>query len=137
MNKLLEHQLRSHNYKVTPPRVELFALLQNGPATPKELADTLSPRVDRASTYRTIALFEQLGVIHHLVLGGKRVIELTDTFSRHHHHLSCTRCGTIEAIDDPALETSLHAMIDSHGFSAQAHTIEVSGTCASCTGATR
>ena len=133
MEELFERHLRANHYKITPPRSQVFTVLQKfAPLTPKEVADGLSARVDRASTYRTISLFEKLGIIHHLVLGGRRVIELTDNFSRHHHHLTCTRCGAIQSVHDEHLEQQLHNMIDSYGFEARSHTIEVSGICHTC-----
>lgn len=133
MDSALGRHLRRHHVKITTPRRAVAATLQaTGPASIKQLADRLHGQVDQASVYRTVALFERLGVIHHLVLGGRRVIELTDVFSHHHHHLTCTNCGRIQAISDDRLERSLHALVASHGFIAHSHTLEVSGLCRDC-----
>jgi Fur family ferric uptake transcriptional regulator len=133
MDNLFERHLRHHNVKLTPPRRRVFQVLQAaGPLPTKELIAQVGGAVDRASIYRTLQLFEELGVIHHLILGGRKVVELTDSFSHHHHHLSCARCGKLQSVHDERLETALQRLVEAHGFDARGHLIEVSGLCRDC-----
>ena len=90
-------------------------------------------KVDRASVYRTIQLFEQLGVVQRLQIGWKYKLELSDKFSTHHHHLSCVKCGSTIAIDeDAALEQRMRLLAKQHGFLPQDHQLEIRGLCESC-----
>jgi len=90
-------------------------------------------KVDRASVYRTIQLFEQLGVVQRLQIGWKYKLELSDKFSAHHHHLSCVQCGRTIAIDeDTALEKRMRLLASAYGFLPQGHQLEIRGLCEAC-----
>ena len=82
--------------------------------------------IDRASVYRTVALFEQLGIVQRLQMGWKYRLELSDDFHEHHHHLHCVSCGQTTALpEDNELEKSLHAMAQAHNFQLQSHQLEL------------
>jgi Fur family ferric uptake transcriptional regulator len=55
-----------------------------------------------------------------------------DAGSTHHHHLVCRNCGRAEEIEGPTIETWAAAVARKHGYSAVDHTVELFGTCASC-----
>ncbi len=89
---------------------------------------------DRASVYRTLALFEKLGIIQRLHIGWKYKLELTDRFTHHHHHLSCVSCGKVFTLQaDHTLEARLQALAVANNFVAQDHQIEIRGLCSDCT----
>lgn len=135
MSEELKHHLRGSGLKVTAPRLAVFSFLeQNDPSTVSAVIEHHSEQIDRASIYRTVALFRKLGIIQDIVAGGKRMIELTDTFGSHHHHLSCLQCGKSKAVDDHALESDLARIADKNGFRPVSHQIEMSGICADCQG---
>lgn len=129
----LEQALRQHNQSVTGPRLAVFDYLSNrGPVGTFELVSECLDRADRASIYRTLALFRQLGVIQDMVVGGRKVIELSDSYSGHHHHLYCTSCGKSVDLTDQVIERRITSLADSHGFKSTSHQIEVSGLCGNC-----
>lgn len=98
-----------------------------------EIIAACAGQTDRASVYRSIALFEQLGIVHRLHIGWKYKIELTDVFSHHHHHLACSRCGTVIPLtEDDELESMLSQLAASHNFQAQSHQLEIRGLCVRC-----
>lgn len=89
--------------------------------------------LDRASLYRTVSLFERLGIVQRLYIGWKYKVELSDIFSHHHHHISCLGCGKIVAITEEAeIEQLISNIAAQHGFNAQGHQLEVRGYCATC-----
>ena len=51
----------------------------------------------------------------------------------HHHHLVCRSCGRSVEIEGPEVEAWAGRVAVRHGFSAVTHTVEVFGTCRSCT----
>src|ERR1700709_2400788 len=89
------------------PRKIIFDLLLNQePQSMQVLVHGAAGRVDRATIYRTVELFERLGIVHRLNIGWKYKIELSDVFTGHHHHLYCTNCGRMYDLpDNPMLET--------------------------------
>ena len=129
----LETTLRRNGYSLTKPRRVVFDALQDQePQVMQELVARCSI-VDRASIYRTVSLFEQLGIIQRLQIGWKYKLELTDTFAHHHHHASCMRCGKVIPLpEDDRLEKQLYAMAKAHNFQLQSHQLELNGLCEDC-----
>lgn len=128
------HQLlRESGRSVTTSRSLLFTYLQqHGPVTPRQFMDDNIAVADRASLYRSLQLFKQLGVAEERLAGGRRLIELTDDYDSHHHHLTCTQCGRSQALTLPAIEAGLQAAGRAQGFEVQSHVIELTGICADC-----
>jgi Fur family ferric uptake transcriptional regulator len=52
----------------------------------------------------------------------------------HHHHLVCRACGRTVEVEGPAVEKWAEKIASENGFAEVSHTVEVFGTCASCTG---
>lgn len=131
----LRQTLRAAGQSLTTPRLVVFDYLSGrGPVRPAALIAACLPRADRASIYRTLDLFRRLGIIEDLVSGGHKAIELSEDFSPHHHHLTCTSCGRSLDITDKPIERRLENIAEAHGFLATSHQVEVSGLCASCRG---
>ncbi|GAA2358523.1 Fur family transcriptional regulator [Nonomuraea africana] len=55
----------------------------------------------------------------------------------HHHHLVCRRCGRTVEVAGPDVERWAEAVGADHGFTDVTHTVEVFGTCATCSAAVR
>ncbi|MHB1361752.1 MAG: Fur family transcriptional regulator [Thermoleophilia bacterium] len=133
MSEELKIYLRESGLKVTAPRMAVFRFLtQNDPSPVAAIIEHHAQMIDRASIYRTVALFRKIGIIRDIVAGGRRMIELTDQFGSHHHHISCLQCGKSRTVDDRALESDLARIADSNGFRPVSHQIEMSGICADC-----
>lgn len=95
---------------------------------------TSLPDIDRASIYRTVDLFVRLGIVDRLQFGWKYKLELSDTFSHHHHHMTCTSCHAVLAIsENDALESLLRELAANAEFTATGHQIEIRGLCKACT----
>lgn len=90
--------------------------------------------IDRASVYRTVALFEKLGITHRIQIGWKYKIELSDSFHHHHHHLTCLKCGQVIPFEeDDQLLKSLNLVAAYHNFGMESHQLEIQGVCSMCT----
>ncbi|USN96665.1 MAG: transcriptional repressor [Candidatus Nomurabacteria bacterium] len=125
--------LKKDGYSLTKPRRAVFQfLLGKEPVTMSDITKVLMPTVDRASVYRTVALFQELGIIQRHNVGWKYTIELSDTFSEHHHHITCIRCGKVTSINEKALERSVEDLARQYGYRATGHQIELQGYCAAC-----
>lgn len=52
--------------------------------------------------------------------------------TEHHHHLVCRSCGSTVEITGPAMERWAQRIAVEHGFSDISHTLELFGTCHTC-----
>jgi Fur family transcriptional regulator, ferric uptake regulator len=125
--------LKARQQSLTKPRLIVFAALQKSePLTMQQLVHACAS-VDRASIYRTIALFEKLGIVQRLQIGWKYKLELSDAFQRHHHHLTCLKCGRVIPFDeDSALQSKLRQISQAEKFKMSGHQLEIQGFCANC-----
>lgn len=134
MEDLLTDTLKAAGYSLTKPRLAVFTALQAGkPRSMRELTLDLSSVINRASIYRTVELFEKLGIVVRVQSGWKYKIELSDTFLPHHHHLTCLNCGRIVSYDEPdELDNLINRIASEHGFLPKEHSMEISGLCPQC-----
>jgi Fe2+ or Zn2+ uptake regulation protein len=129
----LERTLRAAGQSLTKPRLLVFEALQNSETQSMKQLVTACSGVDRASVYRTITLFERLGIVQRLQIGWKYRLELSDVFTHHHHHMSCVQCGRLIPLpEDHELEERLLQLAAAQDFLPQDHQIEVRGLCADC-----
>ncbi len=125
--------LQARGLNITHPRIALFKLLEEGkPLSVSEIYHELAGEVDRASVYRAINLFVDLGVAHKINLGWKYKIELSDAFVEHHHHFTCAKCHKVIALNEAELESFIDRLARRYKFSATAHQIEIQGLCEKC-----
>jgi len=130
----LQKTLQQSAFSITTPRRIIFEALQgHEPLTMHELYAACADQVDRASVYRTVALFEKLGIVQRLQMGWKYKLELSDAFSHHHHHCTCVGCGrVIPLIEDSKLENRLRSLAQAANFLPQDHQLEIRGLCSNC-----
>jgi Fur family transcriptional regulator, ferric uptake regulator len=96
------------------------------------------PELPQSTTYRNLAVLEQAGVV--LRLRGAddfARFELSEDLGGHHHHLVCVSCGAVADFTMPTrFERSLADLIGrvttDTGFRADAHRLDLLGTCAAC-----
>lgn len=132
MEQEIKTLLKEQGFSATKSRmIVLNAVLSNQPATIQQLVSAL-PSIDRATVYRTIQLFEDLGIAKKVYTGFKYRIELGDSFQEHHHHLSCMRCGTVIDVHTPEIEYAIEQTSINHGFRPIRHDLDISGYCANC-----
>jgi Fur family ferric uptake transcriptional regulator len=124
--------LKAGGSRVTKARVTVFEQLDNQESLSMSELVRRSKGIDRASVYRTIELFEQLGIVQRLHIGWKYKIELTDRFAAHHHHLTCVSCGKTVPINQHDLEHVIDELAAQHNFTPTSHQIELQGYCMAC-----
>lgn len=134
MEQKFRAHLTSHGYSITKPRVNIFNIVStHGPLTLKQLQDYAEPSVDRASVYRTVALFEALNIVSRLQIGWKYKIELSEDFSPHHHHITCQLCSKIITLkDSEEIENLITKLETEHRLKITHHTLEFIAVCNQC-----
>lgn len=126
--------LKASKFSVTKARLLVFdLLLGKEPQTMHELYELVDGRIDRASLYRVIDLFERLGIVERLQSGWKYKLELSDSFSLHHHHITCVACGMVIPItEDADIESLISKLAEKHKVKAVRHQLEIQGVCQDC-----
>lgn len=91
----------------------------------------LDNSIDQSTVYRSLELFEKLGII---VPGEK--IKGEDSYEiireSHHHHLICTNCGADIEIDNALANEFFHKLASQYGFSINMDHLIVLGNCGDC-----
>lgn len=125
--------LRSSGASVTRARRAIFETLlrSDRPLKNGEIA-SLTPSVNRASVYRTLEIFDRLGITTTTRRGWTPLTELAEPFKPHHHHLHCTNCQEIIAINTPELERLIEKLARSNSYQMTSHHIELYGVCPAC-----
>lgn len=132
MEEEIKSLLKQQGFTATKTRMAVLqTLLALQPASIQQLVAGI-PHADRATVYRTVDLFVDLGIAKKVYTGFKYRIELGDSFQEHHHHLSCLRCGTILDVHTPEIEYAIEQTAANNGFRPIRHDLEISGYCANC-----
>jgi len=133
--KQLKQLCNEAGIKLTHQRLEIFRELMAISDHPsaelihKRLHERL-PTVAIDTVYRTLATFEELGLIKKLHVMNKRT--LFDTNIDMHHHFICTRCKKVNDIYWSEFDkTVLPEMIKDMGQVESRH-LEIHGVCNSC-----
>jgi Fur family peroxide stress response transcriptional regulator len=125
---------RKAGIRVTPQRLEIFrelALAEDHPSAEelRERLDARMPTLSLDTVYRTLATFEQHGIISR--------VEVLDDHSRfdanrdRHHHLVCVRCRAVTDLQWPAFDQMPTPPTTGWGTVNSKHA-ELRGICAAC-----
>jgi Fur family transcriptional regulator, peroxide stress response regulator len=133
----LKHLCYESGIKLTHQRLEVFRELLSASDHPsaenihKRLHKKL-PTIAIDTVYRTLATFDELGLIKKLHVMNERT--LFDTNLDIHHHFICTRCKKVEDIYWSDFDKiMLPAMVEQMGRVHSRH-LELHGICKSCLG---
>ncbi len=121
--------------KLTPQRLEIFKEMLSQKDHPsaefifKKLRKRL-PTISLDTVYRTLATFDELGIIKRLNVSNDRT--LFDTNLEQHHHFICTRCKRVQDIYWPDFDNAnLPESVSALG-SIQVRHLELHGICNKC-----
>jgi Fur family ferric uptake transcriptional regulator len=135
----VEALLRGNGFKVTGPRTAILSLFSEkcAPMSAEQIFKKLSPDtgVDLVTVYRTMASFEEKGIMKRIDLHKDAVyFEINGDDTHHHHHIVCNGCGKIEKMEkcpaEPLARTA--ASHSAHFAEVTAHSLEFFGMCKSC-----
>jgi Fur family ferric uptake transcriptional regulator len=91
------------------------------------------PPVGRASIYRALEQFEELGLVQRIErTRGTAAYERIQPNGHHHHHAICRGCGRMETFEDRDLERAIARISSRMSFEISEHDVVLRGLCRSC-----
>ncbi|HEX6473939.1 MAG TPA: Fur family transcriptional regulator [Candidatus Limnocylindria bacterium] len=129
-------RLRAAGQRVTPQRLLVADALATAgrQLTAQELWQRVrrrSPRIGRATVFRTVEALVGAGVARRLELPnhGSGYIACQP---EHHHHLACSRCGQVEEIGESYVAAVAARVTSDTGFVIDDARLDFYGRCARC-----
>ncbi len=131
-----------YRHKLTTQREAVFKVLNQSAKdhmSPEEvcrIARKTCPEVGLATVYRTLHLFEQVGIVKKLDVGKERCLYELCKDVGHHQHMICLECGCVldvchSANGMPQIEDACE---DYGGFQAVERRVLIYGYCSGCLG---
>ncbi len=103
-------------------------------SAPKRFFDRVRekyPYANISTVYRTLDLLKELGLAAEISMGDGIVRYHARENSRH-HHLVCTKCGSMLDLPESDLEPLAKSLSKNHGFKADIHHLAIFGLCSKC-----
>ena len=132
----LVQALDAGGYRLTGPRQAVADLIDahGGHFTAAELETAAREKrlgISRATLFRTLDLFTELGVVERLDLpSGEHAY--VPCARAHHHHVICSRCGRTAEVDDCGVADAVAEIARRSGYSIDTHRLELFGLCRHC-----
>ena len=129
--------LKDNGCKLTNARkVVLDVLLQrDAHLTSAEIIEQVKekdPTVGRASIFRSLELFTELGIIHPTNYDAQMTRYVVMEDNGHHAHLVCNLCKQVIDLGDCQLEPVLARYAAENQFEVTGHLLELYGVCQHC-----
>jgi Fur family transcriptional regulator, ferric uptake regulator len=132
-------RLAGSGQRYTPTRKRLVDILARA-GTPLALPEIVRGRRDlpQSSAYRNLAELESAGLIRRVASeDGSARYELAEELTGHHHHLLCSRCGSVQDVGIPSklereLDRTLETLSRGARFATISHRLDLIGLCRSC-----
>lgn len=144
----LEHQVHNaalqlanqntSRYTPTRRRIVKFLWYSSNPKSVREIQESLR-NVPQSSLYRNIESMVAWGLLTRVITTSDIArFEVSEMVSgSHHHHITCTQCGTVRDIVLPksiesGLDRQLSKIAQNEGFVFGHHQLDVIGLCRKC-----
>ncbi len=132
-----EDRLTQAGCRITAPRRVVMTVLEQSerPLTPQvvmERGEEQHPNLGLVTVYRTLELFEQLGLVRR-VHQGEGCQAYMVTAPGHRHVVICRRCGrAMEFVGAEDLDVLIARVEQGTGYRVDGHLLQLSGLCLDC-----
>jgi Fur family ferric uptake transcriptional regulator len=134
--ELFKNLFKEKKLSLSHPRLLVYQELSNAlsPLSPLEIYQNLLKRKRRiglTSIYRSLDLFESLGIAFKIANGSAvkyKLCELED----HHHHIVCKACGHVVELDFCDISVWSKKVTESTGYEVTDHQLNFYGYCKAC-----
>lgn len=101
-----------------------------------ELIKNKNPNMGIATIYRTLQLFEEIGLVykHNFDDGCSRyeILSPNSTEVHQHHHLLCKKCGKIIEVKEDLMNSLEEIIEKQYNFEILNHVVKFTGICNEC-----
>jgi len=132
----LKTLFREKKLSLSHPRLLIYQELSNAssPLSPLEIYQNLlkkKKRVGLTSIYRSLELFESLGMVFKIAYGSSVRYKLCE-LENHHHHIVCKACGNVVELNFCDISDWSKKVTESTGYQVVDHQLNFYGFCKSC-----
>jgi Fur family ferric uptake transcriptional regulator len=133
---LFKNLFREKKLRMSHPRLLIYQELSNAlnPLGPQELYQGLlkkKKRIGLTSIYRSLDLFESLGIVFKIINGSSVKYKLCES-EDHHHHIVCKNCGNVVEINFCDISIWSEKVTESTGYQVTDHQLNFYGFCKAC-----
>lgn|SRR3989338_11239563 len=133
----MQNILKKNGYKNTPARKVILQIFSKNkvPLNAEIICKKLAKQkisINEVTVYRTLASFEEKGILKRVDLRKDSVYFELNT--EHHHHIICTKCNEVEDFENKEIEKVLGRIVESSFKfkSIKDHSLELFGLCRMC-----
>ncbi len=128
--------LRGSHLRLSQPRLLIYEQLSvaASPLSPQEIYRYLlkkEQKIGLTSIYRSLDLFESLGIAFKIALGPQVKYKLCES-GDHHHHIVCKTCGHVVELKFCDLPRWSKKVMESTGYEVTDHQLNFYGICGLC-----
>jgi Fur family ferric uptake transcriptional regulator len=133
---LFRNLFKEKKLSLSHPRLLIFQELSNAstPLSPLEIYQSLlkkKKKVGLTSIYRSLDLFESLGMVFKVVNGSSFRYKLCE-LENHHHHIVCKACGNVVELNFCDISDWSKKVTESTGYQVVDHQLNFYGFCRAC-----
>ena len=133
---LLRNLFKEKKLSLSHPRLLIYQELSDAqsPLSPLEIyQDLLKKRkkIGLTSIYRTLDLFESLGILFKITNGSGVKYKLCES-ENHHHHIICKACGNVVELNFCGISDWSKKVAESTGYQVVGHQLHFFGFCKDC-----
>ena len=138
----LKNTLVDKGYKLTTQRRIVFEILikqENSHLCPEEIFELVKnkyPEIGLATIYRTLQLFEEIGIVYKINFNEgcyRYELNIQNKGKKHrHHHLICEKCGKIIEVKEDLLNSLEEVIEKQYDFEIHNHSLKFTGVCSKC-----
>jgi len=138
----MEHLLKEKGCKITPARLAILEIFSktnlplNAGGVCRKLSKVKGKRINEVTVYRTLFSFAEKGILQRVDLRKDSVY--FELIRKHHHHIVCTSCETVEDFDNNEIEKVIEKAWgrivgkSSKFKNIKEHSLELFGVCVKC-----
>ena len=128
-----EETLRNTWSKVTPERKKLYNWMKEKHLFTASIIEQDFSSISRASIFRTLKLFCELGILRRINLGDWAESYEIECCEKHHHeHMKCNTCWEVLNFASDKICKKLFLEAKKLGFYISEHSISILWTCKAC-----
>ena len=128
----IELLLKKSGKSVTEERKQIFSFLETKHIfSAQDIVENFA-NIGRASVFRTLNLFLEIGIIRRVNIGKKEEFFELIHDNHHHEHMRCESCDRIMSFESSKICKILFDIAKEHEFKIKEHNISLIGRCTQC-----